>query len=90
MAERDADNKELSSVMDLIYMMIGVMILTAALILSALMGIFQEKLYTKHGKYPREAMFYCVCQAQVDGYYVMWYHWCVEDGGVGGGVKDGV
>lgn len=34
--------------------------LTVALLLSAGMGIVQEKLYQNHGKYPDEALFYIV------------------------------
>ena len=34
--------------------------LTLALLLSAGMGIEQEKLYKTHGKYPDEALFYNV------------------------------
>ena len=34
--------------------------LTTALLLSAGMGIEQEKLYKAHGKYPDEALFYNV------------------------------
>uniref|UniRef100_A0AC35U5G2 TPT domain-containing protein n=1 Tax=Rhabditophanes sp. KR3021 TaxID=114890 RepID=A0AC35U5G2_9BILA len=36
---------------------IGIVMLTIALLASAILAIFQEKLYSKHGKYPREAMF---------------------------------
>lgn len=32
--------------------------LSAALILSAIMGLVQEKLYKTHGKYPNEALYY--------------------------------
>jgi len=31
-----------------------------ALLVSALMGIYQERLYAKYGKYPDEALFYSV------------------------------
>ena len=34
--------------------------LVFALIVSALMGLYQEKLYATHGKYPEEALFYSV------------------------------
>jgi len=36
----------------------GIVLLTAALFLSARMGIYQECLYAKHGKQPREALFF--------------------------------
>ncbi|XP_064113320.1 UDP-xylose and UDP-N-acetylglucosamine transporter-like [Macrobrachium nipponense] len=38
--------------------MMGIGILTFALFMSARMGIFQELLFTKYGKHPREALFY--------------------------------
>jgi UDP-xylose/UDP-N-acetylglucosamine transporter B4 len=31
-----------------------------ALLVSALMGLYQEKLYTTYGKHPQEALFYSV------------------------------
>ena len=34
--------------------------LTTALFLSAFMGIYQERIYTKHGKHANEALFYNV------------------------------
>jgi hypothetical protein len=34
--------------------------LTFALIASAYLGITQERLYAKHGKHPREALFFVV------------------------------
>ncbi|KAJ8923816.1 hypothetical protein NQ315_010398 [Exocentrus adspersus] len=37
---------------------IGIVLLTGALLMSAGMGIFQEQLYKKHGKHPQEALFY--------------------------------
>lgn len=37
---------------------LGISLLTVALFISAGMGIYQEKLYAKHGKYPFEALFY--------------------------------
>lgn len=40
--------------------MIGIAMLTVALLLSAGMGIIQEKLYKKHGKHPDEALYYNV------------------------------
>lgn len=38
--------------------MTGIGLLTFALFLSARMGIYQESLYGKHGKHPKEALFY--------------------------------
>jgi len=37
---------------------LGIALLTFALFMSARMGIYQECLYTKHGKHPREALFF--------------------------------
>lgn len=39
---------------------IGILMLTFALLLSASMGIIQEKLYKAHGKHPQEALYYNV------------------------------
>ena len=56
-----AKTLEEGSLVDYLWLLTGLVFLTVALLLSSLMGIFQEKLYAKHGKHPREAMFYCVC-----------------------------
>lgn len=45
---------------DLFWWLVGVVILTLALLLSARMGIYQEKLYKEHGKHPYEALYYTV------------------------------
>lgn len=37
---------------------LGIALLTVALFVSARMGIYQEVLYKRHGKYPDEALFY--------------------------------
>jgi UDP-xylose/UDP-N-acetylglucosamine transporter B4 len=37
---------------------IGIALLTGALLLSARMGIYQESIYKKYGKYPEEALYY--------------------------------
>lgn len=42
---------------------IGVCLLTFSLIAAARMGIYQETLFTRYGKHPREALFYCVSVA---------------------------
>jgi drug/metabolite transporter (DMT)-like permease len=39
---------------------IGILMLTFSLLLSAGMGIIQEKLYKEHGKHPGEALYYNV------------------------------
>lgn len=43
---------------DFIRWTIGIGMLVFALLVSALMGIYQEKLYAKYGKHPEEALFY--------------------------------
>lgn len=40
---------------------IGIILLTIALFISARMGIYQEVLYRTSGKYPHEALYYTVC-----------------------------
>jgi len=40
------------------WIMVGISLLTFALFMSAGMGIYQEVVYSKHGKHPREALFY--------------------------------
>jgi len=40
------------------WIMVGISLLTFALFMSARMGIYQEVVYSKHGKHPREALFY--------------------------------
>lgn len=38
----------------------GISLLTLALFISARMGIYQEVLYKRHGKHPREALYVTV------------------------------
>jgi drug/metabolite transporter (DMT)-like permease len=45
---------------DIIRWIIGISMLIFALVVSALMGIYQEKLYANYGKHPDEALFYLV------------------------------
>lgn len=45
---------------DFFWWIIGIVILTVALFISARMGIFQETLYARYGKNPREALYYTV------------------------------
>ncbi|XP_023333120.1 UDP-xylose and UDP-N-acetylglucosamine transporter [Eurytemora carolleeae] len=40
------------------WLTIGISLLTFALFMSARMGIYQEVIYAKHGKHPKEAMFF--------------------------------
>lgn len=39
---------------------LGITMLIVALVASSYLAICQERLYSKHGKHPREAMFYIV------------------------------
>jgi len=43
---------------DILWLAIGILLLTFALFLSARMGIYQEVIYGKYGKHPKEALFY--------------------------------
>lgn len=43
---------------EIFWWIIGIVMLTLALVLSACMGLVQEKLYKKHGKHPDEALYY--------------------------------
>lgn len=45
---------------------LGIALLTVALFMSARMGIYQEVLYKKHGKYPDEALFITVRRDEVE------------------------
>lgn len=40
--------------------LIGIVLLTFALLLSARMGIYQELMYARYGKHPDEALYYTV------------------------------
>lgn len=40
--------------------LIGISMLIFALLVSALMGLYQEKLYEGYGRFPDEALFYSV------------------------------
>lgn len=51
-----------SSFSVLFWWALGIILLTVALFMSARMGIYQEVLYKKHGKYPDEALFITVRQ----------------------------
>lgn len=39
---------------------LGITLLTVALFLSARMGLYQEVLYIRYGKHPKEALYYTV------------------------------
>jgi len=40
------------------WLLVGIGMLTFALFVGAAMGVYQEEVYKKHGKYPKEALFY--------------------------------
>ncbi|KAL1416174.1 hypothetical protein MTO96_006439 [Rhipicephalus appendiculatus] len=46
---------------------VGIGLLLFALLLSARMGIYQETLYARHGKHPRESLFYVNSHSYVTG-----------------------
>lgn len=46
---------------DYFWWVIGISILTAALFISARMGLYQEVIFKKYGKHPREALFFTHC-----------------------------
>lgn len=52
-----AESSEYSAIF---WWMLGIIILTIALLISACMGIYQEFLYRKYGKRSREALYYTV------------------------------
>lgn len=56
-----ADTLPTSPLSDLFWWTIGILLLTAALFISARMGIYQETLFVKYGKNPKEALYYTVC-----------------------------
>nr|XP_053634046.1 UDP-xylose and UDP-N-acetylglucosamine transporter-like isoform X2 [Cherax quadricarinatus] len=51
--------------------LMGIAILTFALFMSARMGIYQECLYTKHGKHSKEALFY-IHTLSLPGFLLTW------------------
>lgn len=51
--------------------LIGLSIMTVSLFTSAFMGIYQEKLYSKYGKHPQEALFYCHL-LPLPGFLLLW------------------
>lgn len=60
---QDSDSDTSESAADgsqLVTWLCGVGLLTFALFVSARMGIYQEWLYSHHGKHSREALFYIV------------------------------
>lgn len=52
---KSIDNNDIN---DYLWWLIGISMLSVSLLLSSSMGIIQEKLYKKYGKYPDEALFY--------------------------------
>nr|CAD7400756.1 unnamed protein product [Timema cristinae] len=58
---------------------VRILLLTVALFVSARMGIYQEVLYAKYGKHPREALFYTHL-LPLPG-FLIWYQSIVEHAG---------
>ncbi|XP_065165157.1 nucleotide sugar transporter SLC35B4-like [Atheta coriaria] len=54
----DKNDDNAADNVDFLWWLVGIVILTTALLLSARMGIFQETLYKEHGKHPDEALYY--------------------------------
>jgi UDP-xylose/UDP-N-acetylglucosamine transporter B4 len=46
---------------DFFWWVIGIILLTISLFISARLGIYQQILYSHYGKHPREALYYTVC-----------------------------
>lgn len=51
-----------SSIENVFWWIVGISLLTVALFISARMGIYQEVLYLKYGKHPKEALYYTVSE----------------------------
>lgn len=49
---------------DFFWWTVGIILLTVALFISARMGLYQEVLYKRYGKHPKEALFYTVRKAR--------------------------
>ena len=58
--DRSEQEEDLESSNEMFQWCIGISMLTFALFLSARMGIYQEVIYKKYGKHPKEALFYSV------------------------------
>ncbi|KAF6714950.1 UDP-xylose and UDP-N-acetylglucosamine transporter [Oryzias melastigma] len=56
-----SEGSEEQSFSAFVHWLIGIAMLTFALLMSARMGIFQEMLYKQYGKHPKEALFYNHC-----------------------------
>lgn len=56
-----AEGSEEQDVYALLHWLLGIAMLTFALLMSARMGIFQETLYKQYGKHSKEALFYNHC-----------------------------
>lgn len=52
------DDKEDDSYGFLFWWLFGITLLTVALFVAAMLGVYQEKLFTKYGKHPYEALFF--------------------------------
>lgn len=72
--------KETTEFEDFCWWVAGIACLTLALFVSARMGIYQEVLYKKHGKYPNEALYYTHL-LPLPAFLVLssnlWEHWLI-------------
>lgn len=57
-APKDSIEEEDDKEEEKFWLVVGICLLTFALFMSARMGIYQEVIYGKHGKHPKEALFY--------------------------------
>ncbi|XP_035676303.1 UDP-xylose and UDP-N-acetylglucosamine transporter-like [Branchiostoma floridae] len=57
-AEKEDVDTEDGGIVQFLWWLLGIAMLTFALFMSARMGIYQEVLYSQYGKHPKEALFY--------------------------------
>jgi len=59
--DTDAEDEPEGDDWEMFHWLTGISMLTFALFLSARMGIYQEVIYKRYGKHPKEALFYSHC-----------------------------
>ncbi|XP_045619661.2 nucleotide sugar transporter SLC35B4 [Procambarus clarkii] len=69
--EKHDDNEATAEFSHFVTWLMGIGLLTFALFMSARMGIFQECLYSRHGKHSREALFY-IHALSLPGFLLTW------------------
>lgn len=75
--EHVKDGKSVETFSVFFWWVCGISLLTLALFISARMGIYQEVLYKRFGKYPREALYITVCAkiSRVKKKTAINFHW---------------